>query len=431
MGFDRVEYRDATGPITVDMATGAVSGDLSVGNDTLLGVEIIQGTDYADSYTATGFASPSLPGGIFSSFNAFEGRGGNDAITGNGGTRIEYINATGPVTVNLVAHTADGDASVGHDTFTGVNQVRGSDYADVLLGGNPATNGFEGYDGRGGDDTIDGGSGYDRADYYSSSGPISMGITVHLADGTVSGDPMHVGTDTLQGIEAIRGSYKDDVYDASGFDGSSTNAGSFGMFNDFEGMAGDDLIIGNGSTRLSFGLAREGVVADLSTGNVFGGPSVGHDTFSGVNAVNGSNFDDVLYGSNFYDNLAGGFGNDLLHGGGGADFINGGPGSDVIDFDSLFDAGDTILGFATGPGGDVLDIADLLANWTTYANGAGGPLADYVRVDSVATNAIVQIDADGAGAGAGLGWETLAVLDNGAGIDLDALLAGGNLDYML
>ena len=34
-----------------------------------------------------------------------------------------------------------------YDTFTGVNQVRGSDYGDTLLGGNPATDGFEGYDG--------------------------------------------------------------------------------------------------------------------------------------------------------------------------------------------------------------------------------------------------------------------------------------------
>jgi len=31
----------------------------------------------------------------------------------------------------------------------------------------------------------------------------------------------------------------------------------------------------------------------------------------------------------------------------------------------------------------------------------------------------------------GAGWQALAVLDNGAGIDLDALLAGGNLDYLI
>jgi len=428
LGFDRAEYAGATGAISVNLGTGSVVGDASVGSDTLIGVEQIEGTDYADTYNAVGFFSPSLPGGVWSNFNSFEGRGGDDIIIGNGGTRVEYISATSGVIVNLATGIATGDASVGTDSFGGVNQVRGSSHADVLLGGNLASNGFEGFDGRGGDDWIDGGDGYDRAD-YAFNGPAASGITVYMAAGTVMGDPVFTGTDTLRSVEAIRGTHLNDFYDASGFNGFSTNAGSLGMFNDFEGMAGNDTIVGNGFTQLSYGLAREGIFADLAAGYVAGGPSVGFDTFTGVSQLRGSNFDDVLLGSPSFEVISGGAGNDLLRGGPGSDRLDGGSGSDIFDYDALFDGFDTIANFAAGPGGDVLDIADLLAGWTTYNNGAGGPLADYVRVDSVATNAIIQIDADGAGAGAG--WESLAVLDNGAGIDLDALLAGGNIDYLL
>jgi len=428
LGFDRAEYAGATGPIVVNLAAGTVTGDASVGNDTLMGVEQIEGTDHPDFYSAVGFFSPSLPGGVWSNFNSFEGRGGNDIIIGNGGTRVEYISATSGVIVDLAAGFAIGDASVGTDFFGGVNQVRGSSHPDVLVGGNLASNGFEGFDGRGGDDWIVGGAGYDRAD-YAFNGPVGTGITVYLAVGTVIGDPVYTGTDTLHSIEAIRGSHLDDLYDASGFSDVSPNAGSLGSFNDFEGMAGNDTIVGNGFTQLSYGLAREGIFADLSAGYVAGGPSVGYDTFSGVSQLRGSNFDDVILGSAAYENLAGGGGNDLLRGGPGADRLDGGPGSDVFDYDALFDGIDLIVNFALGPGGDVLDIVDLLRDWTSYNNGAGGPLSDYVRVDTVATFANVQIDSDGSGGPAF--WQTLATLENHPGLDLATLVAGGNIDYLM
>ena len=63
--------------------------------------ETIEGTQYADSYTAGAFFSPALPGGFLLDFNAFEGLGGDDLITGNGGTRVDYTRATAGVEVNL------------------------------------------------------------------------------------------------------------------------------------------------------------------------------------------------------------------------------------------------------------------------------------------------------------------------------------------
>ncbi len=376
---DRAEYMNATGGIVVNMAAlasnrGTVTGDASIGSDTLANIEIVYGTDFADSYNATGFLSASAPGGLFTNFNSFEGRGGNDTITGNGGTRIEFTGATAGIVANLATGIATGDDSVGTDTFSGVNSVRGSNFSDTLLGGNPLLNGFESFEGRGGNDTIEGGQGYDLA-VYAFDGPISTGVTVNLAAGTVTGDPILTGVDTLRGVEGVRGSHKDDWYDAAGFDAFSVNAGSLGpsgTYNDFEGTGGDDTIIGNGNTRIIYTQAREGVSANLATGTVVGGASVGTDTILGsVWAVRGSNFDDVLIGSDA--------GPEDFEGRAGDDFIDGGGGFNVAAYNIGASGGGTFIanglpgGFAaTAPGLGV----DTLLNITQITGTNFGDLFD-------------------------------------------------------
>src|SRR5258707_4166084 len=86
---------------------------------------------------------------------------------------------------------------------------------------------------------------------YNNDPATTSGITVHLAAGTVTGDAT-VGTDTIRHVEAARGTNFNDVFDATGFSDTSTNAGSSGTFNDFGGAGGNDTIIGNGNTRLNY-----------------------------------------------------------------------------------------------------------------------------------------------------------------------------------
>ena len=57
-------------------------------------------------------------------------------ITGNGATFLSYLMATAGVTVNFATGSATGDTSVGTDTFTGVQSVRGSEFADTFAGSN-------------------------------------------------------------------------------------------------------------------------------------------------------------------------------------------------------------------------------------------------------------------------------------------------------
>ena len=109
-------YSDATGSVTINLAAGTASG-AGVGSDTLIGIEGAVGSDFADTFNATGFTGSTGQPGVAVGQSSFEGRGGDDIITGQlnplgqAVTRAEYLSATGPVTVDLAAGTGqDGDA---------------------------------------------------------------------------------------------------------------------------------------------------------------------------------------------------------------------------------------------------------------------------------------------------------------------------------
>ena len=148
---------------------------------------------------------------------------------------------------------------------------------------------------------------------------------------------------------------------------------------------------------------------DLAAGTGGGDASVGSDTFTSIENATGGAGDDTLSGSAGANRLAGGSGSDALTGGAGADtfvFAAGETGTDTItDF--------------TAADGDVLDIKDLL---TGYDPGTSDINA-FVQTAAAGANTEVKVDADGTGGD----FVTIAVLEN-VSIDLDTLLAGGNID---
>ena len=360
-GFDRAMYGlrsddHVTGGIDVNLAAGTVHGDDSIGSDTLRSVEAIRATHFADRFDATGFGQAgALNVGSSGTFNDFEGLGGNDFIIGNGNTQLNYLNASGGVSVDLVAGTASGDASVGNDTFSGVSQVVGSMSADTLLG----TGGSNYFEGRGGIDTIDGRGGFDTVGYNGDTATTS-GINVNLLAGTVTGDAT-IGNDTLISIEFIQGTRFADTYAATGFVG----------FNQFEGRGGNDSITGNGNTQIAYNSATEGVTVTLGAGGSATSLSrayanlqpyflahdpnadpagVGLDSIaSGVSHVRGGAFGDNMAGNTGSNTLDGQGGNDALNGGGGTDTLIGGTGADRFFYASGvvsitdFDHGEGVL----------------------------------------------------------------------------------------
>jgi Peptidase M10 serralysin C terminal/RTX calcium-binding nonapeptide repeat (4 copies) len=342
-GYDLVVYTNflnpsaVTGGISVSLAAGIITGDLSVGTDTLRSVELVRGTQFNDVYNAAnfgavGFLASTNNVGDLGTYNQFEGMGGNDTITGNGNTRLDYNFALAAVTVDLAAGTGHStiadNADVGNDTIAilgSVNSIRGSSYNDSLSGSGNNEYFLGGY----GDDSIDGRGGFDRAVYSTTQDDaLTGGITVNLAAGAVTGDAS-VGNDTLRSIEGITGSDFADTYVATGYGlAGALNIGNNGTVNEIEGGGGNDTITGNGSTRVAFYNALRGVTVDLTAGTSHGIEvgdiaAVGADTFSGVNAVAGSAFNDTFTGSNnaigTAEEFAGRAGDDHIDGLGGFD----------------------------------------------------------------------------------------------------------------
>ena len=343
--------------ITVNMAAGTVIGDASIGTDTLNSIESIRGTNFADVYVAANFngASDDLP--LATTFNEFEGMGGNDTITGNGDTRISYTSASAAVTVDMVAGTAHGTAAgdvanVGSDTFTGVNRVIGSNFNDAITG----DGGDNVIEGGAGNDTLDGGLGNDTASYQRAAGSVTVSLMISGPQNTGQ-----AGTDTLTGFENLRGSSFNDTLTGNGL-------------SRLEGGPGADHIIGQSgqSDVASYEHAAAGVTVDLNIAvqAANAGEAAG-DTFTSINNVRGSNFDDTITGdgnNNVFRGLGGNdtfvfkpaFGHDTI-----VDFQ---PGQDVIDIDhSLFFTLQDILDHAA-PSGTNTVITDTAGDTITLQN---------------------------------------------------------------
>ena len=147
----------------------------------------------------------------------------------------------------------------------------------------------------------------------------TSGVIINLAAGTVTGDSS-IGTDTLRSIEAARGTSFADIFDATGFTASSTNAGSAGVdntgaaFNEFDGLGGDDTITGNGNTRISYINATAGVTVDLAFGTAMG--CLGRPRL-GVNSIIRLELYRSLYGTSNFTQFT-------------SETFDGAPGSDTI-----------------------------------------------------------------------------------------------------
>lgn len=134
--------------------------------------------------------------------NVIEGRDGNDVLDGGAGIDIaSYASAWSGVRVELSkVGVAQNTYGAGTDTLSNFEGLKGSRYADVLVG-DAKDNTFEG---GAGDDIIDGGAGADTAIYKGASKDYTW---ARNADGTwtVRGAE---GVDTLLNVETLKFSDK-------------------------------------------------------------------------------------------------------------------------------------------------------------------------------------------------------------------------------
>lgn len=106
------------------------------------------------------------------------------------------------------------------------------------------------------------------------------------------------------------------------------------------GLGGDDLLIGgagadildggDGFDLASYYTSAAGVTVNLAGHTAAGGEAQG-DTLTGIEDLEGSDWNDTLTGDGGENWLYGLDGNDRLSGGGGDDLLNGGAGADILD----------------------------------------------------------------------------------------------------
>ncbi len=379
-GFYILDYSGLANAIAVDLDAGSVNKGAS-GTDTILNISSIDningGLEVIGTSGDDNFVNLSDPNG----FVQFKGGAGNDTIDGGTGfLRADYANAAKGVIVDQSVGQALQDGFDGVDTFIGgITEVRGSDFADFLTG-DAGNNRFIG---RGGDDIIDGGDGFDlmRYDRFNNGG-----VDVDLQTG-VAYDGLG-DVDTLISIEHIFGSRNDDDF----IKGSAANE-------EFDGRGGNDQLDGRGGNDLLFGN-------------------------SGDDTLDGGTGNDLLDGGNDNDTLTGGTGNDELDGGSGADELIGGDG-----FDTLFGGGDTdIFTFLTATGADIDYIIDFavgseVLDFSAILSGNSG--SDFVEAVEFAENVIISIDVDGTGVG--FDFEDVVILrDVGIAPNIDYRFAAGS-----
>jgi Ca2+-binding RTX toxin-like protein len=205
-GRDAASYGNATGAVQVTLTdgTGGVTGGFSAGadgNDTLVRIENIFGSDFADLLTGN------------SASNILRGNLGNDTINGGAGIdTASYSQAGGAVQVTLTDGTGGltGGFSAGadgNDTLINIENIEGSSFADVLSG-NAANNVFFG---NAGNDTINGGAGVDVAVFAASRAQAQLQTNGGVLSVTINNE-----VDTISNIERLRFSDQTLAFDIEG-----------------------------------------------------------------------------------------------------------------------------------------------------------------------------------------------------------------------
>ena len=270
-----------------------------------------------------------------------EGGVGDDVIYGEGGN--DDI-AAGP---QQSASNSDNDtvwAGAGNDKITGGSgndslhgddgndTIHGDTGADKLYGGDSEDTLYADAD----DAVIDGGSGYDTANYFQSDKPvnweaISAQISgIELVIGSDFGDTLALPSNLLFPDDAteVRGGKGNDRL--TGNDASNVLDGGDDNDNIWGGSDNDILAGGAGDDRIEGGDSFYITASDKD--RIFGG--AGNDTIDGGaddDQIWGEDGDDKILGGRGRDVINGGSGNDILVGGQDVDTIQGGSGNDILD----------------------------------------------------------------------------------------------------
>lgn len=317
LGNDTVSFADNQGAVEASLLSDSRNLGNAAQGDQYIDVENLTGTAFGDIL----WGNHALAG------NVLDGADGNDILIGGLGADLlvggvgrdtaSYADSQGLVWASLRTNSMNLGNSAQGDQFFSIENLTGSSSDDMLWGDDAvAGNVIDGGDGDdvilpgSGADVIIGGAGRDTVDYRGFAS-----VTVHLTLGTAT--LPDASTHSISGVENVIGT-----------SGADTLTGG-ATINVLTGGLGADSL--NGAGIASYGDDYGAVAVNLMLGAGFGNAAEG-DTYSNINGVRGSRFNDVLIGSTTVDTLWGGDGDDLLIGAGGSDMLNGGAGVDTVSF---------------------------------------------------------------------------------------------------
>lgn len=331
-GIDATSYLWAADGVTVDLVNAKSSGPDGV--DALIDIEGAFGSSFDD--ILTGDDGPNVLRGLAGN-DILEGGPGDDVLRGGAGPKDQIVYKDAPAGVFVDLREGIVTGGDGTDKLSGVENVAGSDFRDVLIGNakNNILLGRDGSDflnGRSGNDTLMGG-GHDnfyvpgpgddtvRGDppKVGSDDTVSyeyseFGVVVDLGKGQATGQ----GTDKLVNINFVIGSRHDDV-----IDGEDDFRGNL-----FVPLAGDDVVRGAKNDQVSFAASKGPVTVHLGNRTATG---EGSDRLYGVREIVGSRYDDTITGTIYDDALWGLEGDDTLRGSSGDDYLDGREGFDRLE----------------------------------------------------------------------------------------------------
>jgi trimeric autotransporter adhesin len=406
-GTDSVSFyegNNGTG-VTASLVTGTATG--GSGTDTLISIERLYGTNYADKLTGDTGANY-LRG--YAGNDILDGGTGIDSMVGDDGNDIYYVRDVGDVVSETNAATAGGIDTVysylthtSTQTYTlGTNVENGRIVTTTAsnMTGNSLSNTI--YAGAG-NNLINGGTGteIDTVSYqYGLVSGATTGVVANLATGLVTGSS---GSDTLVNIENLTGSSLNDTL--TGNTGNNVLNGGLGADNLVGGTGNDTYVIDNIGDRVTelAGAGTDTIQSSISyslvdtDGAGTNGGNVENLTLTGTAAISatGNGLANTITGNSASNSLSGGAGDDRFVFSTAlttsnfdtlTDFKVSGADKIVLD-DDIF----TALGITGTTAGTALTASKFQLG--TAANDTG----DRIIYDQ--TSGKLYYDADGAGAG--------------------------------
>lgn len=315
-GDDRVDGAAALGAVRVDAGAGAdlvaIAADGSAvtsgpGNDVIdaagaAGAVTIDAGEDDDRVDVGGAGSTVRAGGGNDSIDASSASG---AVSVDAGAGLDGVVLGG---VGSSASGGDGDDTIDAVAVGGASHVDGGPGQDrIALGGSGST--------------ATGGDGDDQLDASDALGAAAL-------EG-------QAGADTLTGggaLDTLLGGDDDDRLDGgAGANQLDGGAGNDTLLSGAGSSAGETFAGGDGSDRVSYETALSGV--RVSVGGLADDGTTGEsdDVRGDVEAVDGSDGDDVLTAGPGGTTLAGAEGDDILAGGPAPDVLVGGAGDDRLE----------------------------------------------------------------------------------------------------